>query len=87
MRSYRSELKTYADAMRGYFRRVYGANGETEMNEFVTKLANESSKSSIKHGAQTFCSDAREWFEAVEQESHLQNVAFTYRGDIRECAY
>lgn len=84
VRSFRSELKTYATALRSYFHRAYGKSGENEMNQFITRLANESSTRSV-HGADVFCSNAREWFSTVEQQKNLRNVAFTYRGDIREC--
>jgi aromatic ring hydroxylase len=83
--NYKSELKQYANAMRSYFKRAYGNSGETKMNQFVTQLANESSTRSIKRGAEEFCDNAREWFDAVEEKDNLQNVAYSYRGDIREC--
>ena len=46
--NYQLQLKTYADAMRSYFKRSYGPTAELEMNEFVTQLANESATRSIK---------------------------------------
>ncbi len=83
--NYRPELKEYADALRGYFQRVYGRSGETKMNQFITRLANQSSTRSIKRGTEAFCANARAWFEDVGQEKDLRQVAYTYSGDIRQC--
>ena len=84
--NYQLQLKTYADAMRSYFKRSYGPTAELEMNEFVTQLANESATRSIKKGAKTFCNNARAWFEKVEEKDKtLHDVSFAYHGEIHEC--
>ena len=83
--NYRFELKASAEALQRYFQRVYGQTAELEMKQFTTQLANESSGRFIKQSAALFCEDARIWFDVVEQENHVENIAFSYRGDIREC--
>lgn len=86
VRDHRSELKEYAEALRGYFRRVYGSGGEMELNKFVTRLANEMSTRSMQ-SARDFCENARDQFESTESEAKLQNVDYRYRGEIRACRY
>lgn len=81
----RTELKSYAKSLRGYFERNFSGNAETEMDQFITKLANDSSKRSLKNGAKSFCSDANTLFKAVSKEDDLGNVTYRYRGDISEC--
>lgn len=84
--NYQAQLKTYADAMRGYFLRSYGPTAELELNQFVTQLANESATHAMKKGAKAFCTSARQWFERVEQKNKtLHEISFAYHGEIHEC--
>ena len=81
----RTELKHYAKSMRGYFERNFSGNAETEMDQFITKLANDSSKRSLKNGAKSFCSDANTLFKTVSTADDLQSTKYRYRGEISEC--
>ena len=81
----RSELKHYAKSLRGYFERNFSGNAETEMDAFITKLANDSSKRSLKNGAKSFCSDANTLFKTVSNADDLNDTKYHYRGDVREC--
>lgn len=85
VQNYRSELKQYARILRGYFVRGYGDDAENEMNQFITQLANESSKRSLQNGAKSFCLDARGLFKTVSASKKLNHADFDYRGNISEC--
>jgi hypothetical protein len=81
----RTELKSYAKSLRGYFERNFSSNAETEMDAFITKLANDSSKRSLKNGAKSFCADASTLFKTISKEDDLSDAKYRYRGDISEC--
>ena len=51
------ELMRAHETLRGMFKRFYGAQGGTELNTFITKLANDSSKRSTR-GITAFCAQA-----------------------------
>ncbi len=85
VKNYRSELKQYARALRSYFVRGYGDDAENEMNQFVTQLANQSSRRSLQNGAKSFCSDASGLFQTVSASKKLNHADFDYRGDIKQC--
>lgn len=46
VRRHRDALAAHGNALRAWFRQEYGRAGETEMNRFVTRLANEASRAS-----------------------------------------
>lgn len=81
----RSELKHYAKSLRSYFERNFSNNAQSEMDEFITKLANDSSKRSLRSGAKSFCSNANTLFTTVAKTDELHDVKYRYRGDISEC--
>ena len=51
------ELMRAHEALRAMFKRFFGAQGGTELNTFITKLANDSSKRSTR-GITAFCTQA-----------------------------
>lgn len=85
VRKNQRELKEYAQSMRGYFVRNFGGNAESKMDEFVTALANESSKKSMQTGQKSFCSNANNLFKAVATSSTIPYTQYRYHGDIRQC--
>jgi hypothetical protein len=74
---HRSRRQHYGKAIRGEFRRRYGRNGSTELNRFVTHLANEASaRSNADQNA--FCADALTLFEqAVARGTILASIVTT----------
>lgn len=50
------------ERLRGFFRKLRGRAGETQLNEFITRLANDSSKRSLKNVPQ-FCSEATRLYD------------------------
>lgn len=62
--SYQPTLADRSNALRGYFRRAYGGQGEFHMNAFVTRMANDSSTQSWKI-RDNYCGFANDLFEEV----------------------
>jgi hypothetical protein len=56
-------LKRHANVMKSYFSREYGAQGITQLDRYVTRLANEASLRSMQQAA--FCQDSTHLFERV----------------------
>jgi hypothetical protein len=56
-------LKSHANVMKTYFSREYGAQGTTQLDRYVTRLANEASLRSMQQAA--FCQDSSYLFERV----------------------
>ncbi len=56
-------LKRHANVMKSYFSREYGAQGTTQLDRYVTRLANEASLRSMQQTA--FCQDSVSLFERV----------------------
>jgi len=52
VRRHRPTLATYGRALRAWFTQQYGLGGETQLNRFVTRLANEASRASNLDRAQ-----------------------------------
>ncbi|MGZ9107161.1 MAG: hypothetical protein ACXW3M_15440 [Rhodoplanes sp.] len=51
--NYRSHLEAQGASLRAWFGRAYGSASESELNAFVTKLANDASKRSLD--AASYC--------------------------------
>ena len=62
--AYQPALADRSDALRGYFRRAYGGQGEFYMNAFVTRMANDSSTQSWKI-RDDYCGFADNLFDEV----------------------
>lgn len=59
---YQPQLKQGGKDLRIYFSRIYKKMGEQKLNNFVTKLANETSKNSRKTSVTVFCRAANHIF-------------------------
>ncbi|MGB8274497.1 MAG: hypothetical protein WCF16_04405 [Alphaproteobacteria bacterium] len=59
------QLAANGNALRQYFGRAFGANGETQMNAFVTRLANYASTRATTRGTPAFCADSAALFGQV----------------------
>ena len=57
MRRFQPEFVLNAGHLRGYFDRTYGKRGRTELDRFVTALANQASSRAISQGTD-FCRSA-----------------------------
>lgn len=65
VKKFEAELVANGRAMREYFRRAYGARAKSEVNRFVTRLANEASARAIARGTAAYCADASSLFGEV----------------------
>lgn len=62
--AHQKELMRAHEALRALFKRFYGAQGGTELNTFITRLANDSSKRST-HGITAFCNQAAALYDGA----------------------
>lgn len=70
--THRSSLQKYGKAIRAEFRRRYGKEGDSKLNQFVTRLANEASARS-NADRENFCADATTAF----QQAKAQDISLT----------
>lgn len=78
--NYQSTIKKYGRVIRGEFKRRYGSSGRRQLNEYVTKLANEASARS-NAGREAFCAAADDMFRKAEDEQvPLARLVLTYTG-------
>jgi len=64
VKTFKSELSQRGRLLRAYFKRVHGPSGESRMNAFVTKLANDASQRTA-HGQDAYCAGAAKLFTEV----------------------
>lgn len=83
---YSRDLKTHASGLRGYFERIYGPDGEMQMNRYITKLANDVSTRSGGNGKLNFCTEATTLSKEVLARQKLRLVNFRYLSSIPLCA-
>jgi len=62
---FKATIKKDADRMQGVFRKVYGKGGATEMNAFVTQLANDASQRSNGSSEEDYCKQEDVLFQKV----------------------
>ncbi len=62
---FKATIKKDADRMQGVFRKVYGKGGPTEMNAFVTQLANDASQRSNGSSEDEYCKQEDVLFQKV----------------------
>ncbi|MBL8702562.1 MAG: hypothetical protein JNK67_29540 [Alphaproteobacteria bacterium] len=60
--THRSGLKTYSEVFQSHFKRSYGGGGQTQMDRYVTSLANDYSRASMV-GQGAFCDQQGPLFE------------------------
>ncbi len=65
MQKFKKELSLQGDGLKQYFSRVYNNQSERQQNNFVTKLANTSSKLSLEEDEEVFCETASALFDDV----------------------
>ena len=70
--THRSSLQKYGKIIRAEFRRRYGKAGDSKLNKFVTRLANEASARSNAN-RDSFCADAATTF----QQAKVQDTSLT----------
>jgi hypothetical protein len=61
---YQGELVSHARVLKKMFRRDHGARAQSELDGFVTQLANDASIRSIRE-RQTFCTNATKMFSSI----------------------
>ena len=61
---YQGELVSHARVLKKMFRRDHGARAQSELDGFVTQLANDASIRSIRE-RQTFCTNATKMFTTI----------------------
>lgn len=76
VKRFQPELNTEANVLRSLFRRQHGAQGETRMNAFITRLANTASQRSIEV-SDTYCNSTSELFQRVLNTSPAGFTALT----------
>ena len=64
IRRFGGDLTTLGNSMKSYFTRAHGRKAATEMNAFVTALANEASRRAMGYQGD-FCGDANGLFDSV----------------------
>ena len=70
---YKNELTNYGKTMQDLFKRVHGGNAFSQINSFVTRVANEAS---LKMAQNThFCEDAGQMFETLLQSGTSGGMA------------
>ncbi len=62
---FRTTIKKDADRMQSVFRKAYGKGGSTEMNSFVTQLANDASQRSNGSSEEDYCKQEDVLFQKV----------------------
>lgn len=62
---FKPTIKANADRLQALFRKAYGKNGATQMNSFVTRLANDASQRSNAYRDEDYCREQAALFEQV----------------------
>lgn len=63
-------LAAQGQIVKSYFKRTHPNRTETELNRFITFLANESSKRSLKEDDATFCSSSEKLFKTLNDSKN-----------------
>lgn len=75
MTSYGVSLKDNSRTLRGYFQRVSAGNVESQMNKFVTQLANTSSEYSLDMQRSEYCKNAGIVFNMLLSGANPQRIS------------
>ena len=81
VKTFKTELSQRGRMLRAYFKRVHGASGESRMNAFVTKLANDASQRTA-HGQDAYCAGAAKLFNEVLAASPRDLTRIASRPEI-----
>jgi hypothetical protein len=73
---HREGLKSHSTVFQGHFKRAYGGAGQTQLDRYVTSLANDYSRASMT-GTGAFCDQQGDLFDraATVQPQELQRFA------------
>jgi hypothetical protein len=78
--------------VQGYFRRMYGGAAETQLNRFITRMANDASQTSMKGKSEDYCAGTQKFFHTLSamNQQEVLNVSSgkTYAAlhGVRPCA-
>jgi hypothetical protein len=67
VKKFKTELISQKPELEGYFSRQYKSQSASQMNRFMTALANESSKRSLKMDSAEFCKTASGLFDELNK--------------------
>jgi hypothetical protein len=81
VKTFKSELSQRGRLLRAYFKRVHGPSGESRMNAFVTRLANDASQRTA-HGQDAYCAGAAKLFNEVLAVSPRELTRIAARPEI-----
>ena len=90
VRRFTDQLVAHGRELRGYFQRVYGSRGERQLNQFVTRLANDSSQRSLAD-AGIYCAETDQLFQQVlglgprELAGYVRARPASHRTGIQAC--
>jgi hypothetical protein len=88
--NYRTLLLERSRELQSFFNRTYGSGGTKQLNQFITRIANDASRQSQERGDE-YCSFASGLFEqvinspSVDATSVLQESWLTQRHDVPPC--
>lgn len=88
--NYRAVLLERSRELQSFFKRTYGAGGATQLNQFITRIANDASRESQIRGDE-YCSFASSLFErvinspSVDSTSIMQEPWLLQRHDVPPC--
>ena len=81
-----------AKQLQSYYKKTHGKGGPTELNAFVTHLANDESERSIQEGQAQYCDEATKLFTAVlalpstQVEDFSTQLAISADAPVKPCA-
>lgn len=75
VQTYQKDLMAAHNQLRKLFKRIYGGSANTELNAFITRLANDSSKRSIAN-ITIFCQNATTMYDGALVTEGVQLAAF-----------
>ncbi len=88
---WQSDLAGAHRNLTGYFNRTYGNRGQSQLNEYITTLANAQSQEGVRQGS-AFCSRIGPMFERVAALGNANDLAVTSASaslplafDVRPC--
>lgn len=88
--NYRSLLLERSRELQSFFNRTYGKGGTQQLNQFITRIANDASRQSQERGDE-YCTFASSLFEqvinspSVDSTSVMQEPWLTKRHDVPPC--
>lgn len=81
---FRQSLNANSVNLKSYFSRVYPSNAESQLNRFITKLANAVSERSLATNSDDFCEAANTLFDEVTNAKPSEVVQVASREDFSD---